>query len=191
MDAIKALDSYRVVLGRVAEHLELVEIQQSRCEKTTSCAQTQAGWTGEYVGKAKQKGQGEITTSSLELLRHPERVMHIPDIQQGTKNPKACEDALVALVTQKEALETARREADRIFNSLLRCISLLEDQEQRRILSLRHLRLLSFKEIAGRLNYSKSSISRKYHESVQAFSKLFENLGQMEPMERMEQMERP
>lgn len=175
--ARKRLEQYRNAQHELDYLSSRIETLEAKVMRATTTPDVHAGWTGQYWGRSA-KGYGWMYSDNPNDLLNPRKVKAIAKAQHGTSDPKAGETLLIALIDQQFEYER------RALATLDLCLAIEAEIDDACVgiwataLKYRYLENLSIRQIAERMNYSKSQVWRLLDEAFDQYAEKTGHLGQ-------------
>lgn len=166
--ARRRLGQYKRALDDLDYLADSIETLAARATSVSVPPDANAGWAGQYLGRSKY-GKGWMITDDPDVLSNPQKVLTIPNVDPGTRDPKAGETILIALIDEQIKLDRMTLEAEKLRRTLEREIDERCSDVQAKVLKYRYILCLSHTKARRKMHYSEAQWFRIFDEALDVF----------------------
>lgn len=174
--ARRRLGQYKRALDDLDYLADSIETLAARATSVSVPPDANAGWTGQYLGRSKY-GKGWMVTDDPDELVNPRKVRAIPNVDPGTRDPKAGETILIALIDEQLKLDRLTLDAEKLRRTLEREIDERCTDTQAKALKYRYILCLPHTKARRKMHYSETQWFRIINEALDVFGEKMEKTG--------------
>lgn len=163
------LERYQSALRELDYYADRIWTLEARILRGSSPTDSRAGWTGEYVGRAKD-GRGQIVTRDPDELVRAWKKMAVPRARQGTQDPKSGERLVHAMIQRVMEYEEKALAAEKLCHEIEASIDRWTTGNEALVLKYRYIEDLTYDGLAERMSYSRTQIRNLLSTAMERFA---------------------